>query len=600
VYDFVGIYAKYDLMEDGQRGGFFMKMTNIQGLLEEVTNFPKIEENLEVLNSRQCKNLLVNIQNGVETIQSMIDGSNGVDVFHQVEQEMLGIMKKARYMVEECCKVDDWCRVVVMQLNNKESFRELLLDFEYCFHTMCKIFSQSFPSREVEIQHMEKSTTFYPTSIDKVEQDQNAIFERLSKEVDLCRIENCKDHCTLLRYLMERIGGLQKVAGGELDSIIFPYIYEPPEYGRIPKPLGKGGFGSVYATQWLGFETATKVIQVGDLDHERSVWKEACILGGLDHPNIIKFFCCGLSTDGDTHGGENKRFEIVMERGILSLSRFLEGRVLTEVMRVDILIQIASGMCYLHDMKVAHRDLKPDNVILTSMGGSTLEHVHVKILDFGISKIEVKNFPQVPTNMGIFGTPRYMAPEAHTKRSSEVDAFKTDVFSFGTMCYEILSNKQPYSEEKYRDYARSLENESLELPKTCSEDLKSLIHECRSLEPLNRPTFLDISQKLRKFKSDAMLKVASDVRVANILHDTTTPSNSLEYSRRWWTMVKQKLHAFNIWAILLLWQMFITLAQWLPRYIPNSLETNSILSSSAQENSNITTSNNIPYEVTIE
>jgi serine/threonine protein kinase len=600
VYDFVGIYAKYDLMEDGQRGGFFMKMTNIQGLLEEVTNFPKIEENLEVLNSRQCKNLLVNIQNGVETIQSMIDGSNGVDVFHQVEQEMLGIMKKARYMVEECCKVDDWCRVVVMQLNNKESFRELLLDFEYCFHTMCKIFSQSFPSREVEIQHMEKSTTFYPTSIDEVEQDQNAIFERLSKEVDLCRIENCKDHCTLLRYLMERIGGLQKVAGGELDSIIFPYIYEPPEYGRIPKPLGKGGFGSVYATQWLGFETATKVIQVGDLDHERSVWKEACILGGLDHPNIIKFFCCGLSTECDTHGGENKRFEIVMERGILSLSRFLEGGVLTEAMRVDILIQIASGMCYLHDMKVAHRDLKPDNVILTSMGGSTLEHVHVKILDFGISKIEVKNFPQVPTNMGIFGTPRYMAPEAHTKRSSEVDAFKTDVFSFGTMCYEILSNKQPYSEEKYRDYARSLENESLELPKTCSEDLKSLIHECRSLEPLNRPTFLDISQKLRKFKSDAMLKVASDVRVANILHDTTTPSNSLEYSRRWWTMVKQKLHAFNIWAILLLWQMFITLAQWLPRYIPNSLETNSILSSSAQENSNITTSNNIPYEVTIE
>jgi serine/threonine protein kinase len=278
----------------------------------------------------------------------------------------------------------------------------------------------------------------------------------------------------------------------------------------------------------------------------------------------------------------------------------LEGGVLTEAMRVDILIQIASGMCYLHDMKVAHRDLKPDNVILTSMGGSTLEHVHVKILDFGISKIEVKNSPQVPTNEGCFGTRGYMAPEARTKRSSKVDAFKTDVFSFGTMCYEILSSKQPYSEERYHDYARSLENERLELPKTCSEDLKSLINECRSLEPLNRPTFLDISEKLRKVKSDAMLKVASDVRVAKILHDTTTPTNFIEYPKRLWTMVSHKLHAFNKWAILLLWQMFITLAQWLARYIPNFLETNSISSSSPQENSNITTSNNILYEVSIE
>jgi serine/threonine protein kinase len=478
---------------------------------------------------------------------------------------------------------------------------------------MCEIFCQSFPNREVEIRGMQKSMTFYPTSTDEVEQDQNAIFEQLSKQVDLCdlcKIEKRHDHCMLLQYLMEQISGLQKAAGGELDSIIFPYNYEPPKYGRIPKPLGKGGDGSVYSTQWFGFETATKVIKlVGNLGHEKSVeherivQKEASILGGLNHPNIIKFFCCGFSTVCDMHVGESKVFEIVMERGIMSLSSFLEEGMLTEAMAIDIMIQIASGMCYLHDMKVAHRDLKPDNVTLTSKGASTLGYVHVKILDFGISKIEVKNSKQVPTNENVFGTRGYMAPEAWhlpTERTLEVDAFKTDVFSFGMMCYEILLNKKAYTGERIRDYVRFLENERPELPKTCSEGLKSLIHECWSSEPSNRPTFLDIFEKLRKLKSDAILKVASDVRVAKIFHESTTPSNSIEYSKRWWTMVKHKVHVLTIWPVLLLWHMFVTFATCLTRYLLNFLKTNSISSSSAQEISSITTSNNILCGVSIE
>ena len=93
--------------------------------------------------------------------------------------------------------------------------------------------------------------------------------------------------------------------------------------------------------------------------------------------------------------------------------------------------------------------------------------------------------------------------------------------------------------ERLCDYVRFLENERPELPKTCSEGLKSLIHECWSSEPSNRPTFLDIYKRLRKLKSDAMLKVASDVRVAKIFHESTTPSNFIEYSKRCWTMVKQ-------------------------------------------------------------
>ena len=337
-----------------------------------------------------------------------------------------------------------------------------------------------------------------------------------------------------------------------------------------------------------------KIIDPKDKDR---LWKEASILGGLNHPNIIKFYCCGF------HEVENQ-FELVMEYGKKTLSEHLSvAGPLEETNAVDIMLQIANGMCYLHDMKVAHRDLKPGNVVVSLPNDSTLKNLgclEVKLLDFGISKVEVKDSPEVPTGRSKMGTRGYMAPEAMANQLSEVDALKADVFSFGMMCYEILSNKRAYTGKMLRDYVRFLENKRPELPKTCSKDLKSLIHECWSSEPLNRPTFLDIFERLRKVKSDAMLKVASDVRVAKILHESTTPSNFIEYPKRCWTMVKQKLHGLNIWPHLLLWQMFITFAQWLPRYISNFLKAISISSSSAQENSNITTSNKIGHEVSIE
>ena len=86
---------------------------------------------------------------------------------------MLLVVNKARGVIEECCN-DDWCRVVVKQMNNKETFRELLEDFECSFHTMCKVFCHLFPSREAEILKIESSTTFFPTCIDEVEEDHNS------------------------------------------------------------------------------------------------------------------------------------------------------------------------------------------------------------------------------------------------------------------------------------------------------------------------------------------------------------------------------------------------------------------------------------------
>jgi serine/threonine protein kinase len=291
--------------------------------------------------------------------------------------------------------------------------------------------------------------------------------------------------------------GLQRVEGGELDKIIFPYNYPRPEYGDTPRRLGDCDGGGVYLTKWMGLKCATKVMDVCGSEHANQLWKEASILGGLNHPNITKFFCCGF------HQVENT-FELVMELGKTSLSQYLNAHCpLEETNAVDIMLQIANAMCYLHDMKVAHRDLKPKNVVVTPPNDSQLVDlgcIHVKLLDFGISKVEVKDSPEMPTGRCKMGTLGYIAPEAMANQLSEVDALKTDVFSFGMMCSDILSGYKP-SFGLFRDYQVYIqESKRPKLPKTYSKGLRLLVQDCWSSDPSKRPTFLEIHKKLIRLK----------------------------------------------------------------------------------------------------
>ena len=484
-------------------------MANVMRLGMKIVKFPAISLLDEVLNRRQCENLFFNFQNGVQALQSITSGHN--EVFRKAEEDLYQIVYKAKVLIEDCCG-EDWCRVVVTQLTNKEAFRELLLDFENCFHTICDISCLYHPAQESKILAVRNDMTFYPTSIDAVKEDQTSICGRFSKHLDSCTTMDCDD-CKLAQYLKEYLMSLQHVEGGGLDKIDFPYNYPRPKYTRNPpKVLGRSNNMCVFLTDWLGLESATKVFDIHDPKDIDRLWKEASILGGLNHPNIIKFYCCGFLE-------EENQFELVMECGKKTLSDHLnEEGPLEETNAVDIMLQIANGMCYLHDMKVAHRDLKPGNVVVTPPNDSTLTNlgcIQVKLLDFGISKVEVKDYGEVPTGQGI-GTYGYMAPEyippkimpnKLSNKLLEVDALKADVFSFGMLCSDILSAKKPpfRSLHEYRKYILEKSNRP-ELPKSYSEELRSMVHDCWSMYPSERPTFLGIQNKLTSLKRPTILK----------------------------------------------------------------------------------------------
>jgi serine/threonine protein kinase len=535
---------------------------NMKKSLETVEDMIRLLSSL-LLNERQCNNLVANFQKGVEAIQKIKKGSRR-DVFNEMEQDLVRIVNKAKNVVDECCK-EDWCHGVVFQINNKETFRELLLDLEYCFHTMCDISQMCYRGQSQSIIQTQNCTTFYPTSIDEVEEDENSLHRRLSKHLTIDTIEDR----ALAQYLLGRVTSLQLARGEELDKIVFPYDYpQSKPSGRLDSPLGTTGTSGcvVLPTKWEGIESATKVIDVRDSQQKSVLWKEASILGGLNHPNIIKFFSCGFFCE------EIEKFELIMERGKLDLCKLLveEKASITEAIRMDILLQIASGMCYLHDMKVAHRDLKPNNIVVTSMDVSKsdgcLEYVHVKLVDFGISKIEVKESSEVPTGKFPYGTFPYMAPEAFDNRKSNVNAFKTDVFSFAMTSFEIISGEKPFGVISGNDYLNFIrDGKRPKLPQNCSKELKSLIHDCWSLDPSKRPTFLEICNTLRLLKS-AMFK--NVISMDEILHHSE-PSWSYDLlmsPKQWWTDFMGIIYSVFCQTILL-WQVFVTFSSWL-KFMP--------------------------------
>jgi serine/threonine protein kinase/Flp pilus assembly protein TadD len=219
---------------------------------------------------------------------------------------------------------------------------------------------------------------------------------------------------------------------------------------RILSRLGDGGMGVVYRAEdtRLGRTVALKVLQDDlALDEERAarLEREARAASAISHPGIATLF------DFDREGGtafltmefvEGETLRQILSRGRLPSDRLL-----------DCLTQVADALAAAHREGVTHRDLKPENVMASDSG-------YYKILDFGLARLDPRDKPDSgdqssqdsPTQRAtvsreasgegkLIGTVAYMSPEQ--LQGKAVDA-RSDVFSFGTLLYELATGKQPF------------------------------------------------------------------------------------------------------------------------------------------------------------
>jgi len=205
-------------------------------------------------------------------------------------------------------------------------------------------------------------------------------------------------------------------------------------FGRyqIERHLGRGGMGDVFLVRdtIINRQAALKTIRPDtDLDPKQIIemrqrfYREAQTAGKLNHPHIVTVYDVGEDL-GMSY--------IVME--------FVEGQTLTQWMKTQrfsvaqikhVVHGAAMALEYAHENGVFHRDVKPDNIMLSTTGG-------VKVMDFGIARVVESSLTRTGS---VMGTPAYMSPEQ--VNGQKVDG-RSDTFSLGVILYELLTGRKPF------------------------------------------------------------------------------------------------------------------------------------------------------------
>jgi serine/threonine protein kinase len=166
---------------------------------------------------------------------------------------------------------------------------------------------------------------------------------------------------------------------------------------------------------------------------------------------------------------------------------------------MEIAQQTATALVFLHAKKIAHRDIKPGNILLLHWGSTISgKHIDVKLIDFGLSKST-----DTDAFTGFVGTPSFMAPELIKRRRTEelhgtsYDATKVDVWAFGILLHYMYTGVAPFRGMRGAEIiAKLLEGTTPEIGDDFPDGLKTLLADCWNLVPQERPTMAAIEKKL--------------------------------------------------------------------------------------------------------
>jgi eukaryotic-like serine/threonine-protein kinase len=240
-------------------------------------------------------------------------------------------------------------------------------------------------------------------------------------------------HLPLGEVLVE----LELITRAQLDALLEAQGGKKAPRQQIPgfelvRKLGEGGMGATYLARQVSMDrlVALKILRKKfseQGDFIARFQREARLAGSLNHPNIVQAMDVG----------ESSGFHyLVME--------YVEGRNLVEIMpedggmnegrALDFTLQIAGALAFAGEQGIIHRDIKPDNILVTAENAA-------KLCDFGLAKQTAEDSSLTQTGMAM-GTPHYISPE-QARGSASMD-IRGDIYSLGATLYHLVTGQTPY------------------------------------------------------------------------------------------------------------------------------------------------------------
>jgi hypothetical protein len=279
------------------------------------------------------------------------------------------------------------------------------------------------------------------------------------------------------------------VVGGHVVWSLRRQIFEARSLGRyrLKRRIAAGGMGDVWCAYHPGLkrDVAVKILRPDHLERSGSALarfeREVRATAELMHPNTVRVFDYGTTEDG--------LWYYVMEllEGETLAQHVVRCGPLSPARALHIVGQAARALAEAHEHGIVHRDVKPENLFLTSLGG---EHDFVKVLDFGIAKVQDDGVEAMGmTDTGcVLGTPAYISPEVGMGQQADA---RSDVYGLGAVLYFLLCGRPPFEAESpgaliFAHVHERVASPSRMLGRQLPEDVEAVVLRALEKEPARR------------------------------------------------------------------------------------------------------------------
>jgi serine/threonine protein kinase len=272
---------------------------------------------------------------------------------------------------------------------------------------------------------------------------------------------------------------------------------------ELVRVLSHGGMGCVYqgVHARLGRVAAVKVLaahHMADEDLVKRFFREARIVNEVRHPNIVDIF---------------DFVDLESPRRVACVMEYIEGPTLKAVVRrrrmsvvqaVNAMLQLIDALRAVHALGVIHRDLKPTNILVTgNLRGDLSEIPSVKVLDFGIAKIEDATGEHKTASGTMLGTPAYMAPEQVAADTVNTAA---DIYALGELFYEMVSGRRAFEGSRTDVLKAKVIGAVPPLPMPegipSAVEIRRLVTRCVAHAFTERPTLAELEAEVRGLSTE--------------------------------------------------------------------------------------------------